>query len=295
MTNKITIIGVPNDLGQVHRGVEEGPRALRESGLISRLENLGYEVKDAGDVPVYRFRWEEYDARLKNLEAVVAVNEKLAAVVDTTIREGSFPLILGGDHSIAIGTLAGISINYRNLGVLWFDAHGDLNTAETTQSGNIHGMPLAAGLGFGHHRLVKVYGYWPKVKTSNVVIFGTRSLDPGEEELIARIGIKAYKAEAIRKNGIKATLERIIADFKERCDGLHVSLDLDVLDPSIAPGVGTPVTGGFSYDEALMAMELLASSQIVTSAEVVEVNPRLDRDESTAQAATGLIEALLRR
>ena len=179
MTNKITIIGVPNDLGQVHRGVEEGPRALRESGLISRLENLGYEVKDAGDVPVYRFRWEEYDARLKNLEAVVAVNEKLAAIVDTTIREGSFPLILGGDHSIAIGTLAGISINYRNLGVLWFDAHGDLNTAETTQSG-ISMDAAGGGLGFGHHRLVKVYGYWPKVKTSNVVIFAPARLI-GEE------------------------------------------------------------------------------------------------------------------
>ncbi len=291
MTNdKITIIGVPNDLGQARRGVEEGPRALRAAGLAAALEKLGYEVVDAGDVPVYRFRKNDGHQKLKNLDSVVRVNEKLAAVVDGVIKEKRFPLILGGDHSIAIGALAGISKNYKNLGVIWFDAHGDLNTAETTLSGNIHGMPLAAGLGFGHFRLTSLYGYWPKVKTANVIIVGARSLDPGEEELIERIGIKTFAAAEIKKNGIAETTRAVISHFREKADGVHLSLDLDVLDPAAAPGVGTPVAGGLSYEETLAAMRILARSGLVTSLEVVEVNPRLDEDERTVKAAAGLIE-----
>ena len=183
---------------------------------------------------------------------------KLAAKVDEIVQGGSFPLVLGGDHSIAIGTLAGVSKHYQNLGVIWFDAHGDLNTEETSPSGNIHGMPLAVSLGIGHPDLVNIYGYAPKVKPEHIVIIGARSLDEGEKKLIREKGIKVYTMHEIDRLGMTKVMEECISYLKERTDGVHLSLDLDGLDPVDAPGVGTPVIGGISYRESHLAMEMLA-------------------------------------
>jgi len=216
----------------------------------------------------------------------------LAEKVDEVIELGSFPLVLGGDHSIAIGTLAGVSKHYKNLGVIWYDAHGDLNTAETSPSGNIHGMPLAVSLGLGHTSLTEIGGCSPKVKAENVVIIGARSLDDGEKALIKEKGIKVYTMHEIDRLGMAKVMEETITHLKDRTDGVHLSLDLDGLDPIDAPGVGTPVIGGLSYRESHLAMEMLEEAKIITSAEFVEVNPILDEKNKTAICAVELMGSL---
>jgi arginase len=226
------------------------------------------------------------------LELVAEKNEHLAEKVDEVIQNGSFPLVLGGDHSIAIGTLAGVAKHYKNLGVIWYDAHGDLNTADTSPSGNIHGMPLAASLGIGHETLTKLAGYSPKVKPENIVIIGARSLDEGERELIKEIGIKVYTMHEIDRLGMAKVMEETIQYLQEKTDGVHLSLDLDGLDPLDAPGVGTPVIGGISYRESHLAMEMLAEANLITSAEFVEVNPILDEKNKTATVAVALMSSL---
>ena len=203
-----------------------------------------------------------------------------------------FRLVLGGDHSIAIGTLAGVSKHYKNLGVIWYDAHGDLNTAETSPIGNIHGMPLAVSIGLGHNLLTDIGGYGPKVKPENVVIIGARALDDGEKDLIKEIGIKVYTMHEIDRMGMAKVMEETIAYLKDKTDGVHLSLDLDGLDPNDAPGVGTPVIGGISYRESHLAMEMLEESKIITSAEFVEVNPILDEKNKTARVAVELMGSL---
>src|SRR5690606_23944926 len=273
MKNKISLIGVPMDLGQSRRGVDMGPSALRYAGAIERLQNLNYEIHDLGDISINRPDTFNDTGKLKNLEQVIEANETLADMVDKEIEKDRFPLILGGDHSIAIGSLAGISKHYDNLGVIWYDAHGDLNTSETSPSGNIHGMRLAVSLGLGHERLTNLYGYTPKVKPENVIIIGARSLDPGERELIREKGMKVYTMHEIDRMGMSQVMEETIQYFKENTDGVHLSLDLDGLDPTEAPGVGTPVLGGMTYRESHLAMEMLADSDLITSLEVVEVNP----------------------
>ncbi|MBM6616198.1 arginase [Bacillus suaedaesalsae] len=290
----ISIIGVPMDLGQARRGVDMGPSAIRYAGVVERLEELNYEINDLGDVQIgspQRLNEESVD-NLRNLKAVAEASEALANVVDQTIHNGSFPLVLGGDHSIAIGTLAGVSKHYKNLGVIWYDAHGDLNTAETSPSGNIHGMPLAVSLGLGHPTLTKIGGYEQKVKPENIVIIGARSLDDGEKELIKEKGIKVYSMHEIDRMGMTAVMEETIAYLSERTDGVHLSLDLDGLDPHDAPGVGTPVIGGISYRESHLAMEMLEESGLITSAEFVEVNPILDDKNKTASVAVALMGSL---
>jgi arginase len=290
---KISIIGVPMDLGQMRRGVDMGPSAIRYAGVIERLENIGYEVEDLGDIEIGRAeRLHTGETNLRNLKAVAEGNERLAAKVDEVVQGGAFPLILGGDHSIAIGSLAGIAKHYHNLGVIWYDAHGDLNTAETSPSGNIHGMPLAVSLGFGHPTLTDLHGYSPKVKPENIVIIGARALDEGEKELIKEKGIKVYTMHEIDRLGMTYVMEEAISYLKERTDGVHLSLDLDGLDPIHAPGVGTPVNGGISYRESHLAMEMLAESGIITSAEFVEVNPILDEKNKTASVAVALMGSL---
>jgi arginase len=291
---KISIIGVPMDLGQTRRGVDMGPSAIRYAGVVERLENLDYEVEDFGDIEIGRAeRVPNSESNLKNLKAVAEGSEKLAAVVDEVIQNGAFPLVLGGDHSIAIGTLAGVGKHYRNLGVIWYDAHGDLNTADTSPSGNIHGMPLAASMGLGHPTLTSIAGYTPKVKAENVIIIGARSLDDGEKDLIKEKGIKVYSMHEIDRLGMTRVMEETIAYLKENTDGVHLSLDLDGLDPHDAPGVGTPVIGGISYRESHLAMEMLAEAEIITSAEFVEVNPILDEKNKTATVAVALMGSLL--
>jgi len=293
--NKLSIIGVPMDLGQTRRGVDMGPSAIRYAGVMERIENIGYSVEDKGNIEIAlaeRVHSDE-NTNLKNLKAVADASERLAQTVSDVITNKRFPLVLGGDHSIAIGTLAGVSRHYKNLGVIWYDAHGDLNTADTSPSGNIHGMPLAASIGIGDEALTRIGGYAPKVKPENIVIIGARSLDEGEKELIKEKGIKVYTMHEIDRMGMTKVMEETILYLRDKTDGVHLSLDLDGLDPHDAPGVGTPVIGGISYRESHLAMEMLAESQLITSAEFVEVNPILDERNKTATVAVALMGSLL--
>ncbi|MCL6616724.1 MAG: arginase [Anoxybacillus ayderensis] len=290
----ISIIGVPMDLGQTRRGVDMGPSAIRYAGVVERLESLNHDIEDLGDIQIGRAErvQDVTNPKLRNLKAVAEANEKLASAVDEVVTRGRFPLVLGGEHSIAIGTLAGVAKHYKNLGVIWYDAHGDLNTEETSPSGNIHGMPLAASLGLGHPALTMIGGYSPKVKPENIVIIGARALDEGEKQLIKEKGIKIYTMHEVDRLGMTKVMEETIAYLKERTDGVHLSLDLDGLDPHDAPGVGTPVIGGLTYRESHLAMEMLAEAQIITSAEFVEVNPILDERNKTAATAVALMGSL---
>ena len=291
---KISVIGMPMDLGQLRRGVDMGPSAIRYAGVIERLENRGFDVTDLGDIPIGRDKLEtDPETGVRNLEAVVKASEQLMNKIEEVKAEGSFPLILGGDHSIAIGTLAGVAKHHNKLGVIWFDAHGDLNTPETSPSGNIHGMPLAASLGLGQEQLVKLGGYDPKIRPEQVVIVGARSLDSGEKELIKKLNMKVYTMHEIDRLGMSRVMEETIDYFKKQeVDGVHLSFDLDALDTLYAPGVGTPVAGGVTYREAHLAMELLAETDMVTSAEFVEVNPILDERNKTGELAVALIGSL---
>jgi arginase len=290
---KISLVGLPMDLGQMRRGVDMGPSAIRYAGIVERLKSLKIDVNDLGDIVISRSTISSHlDSHLKNLPLVVEANAQLAKKVDEIVQSHSFPLVLGGDHSIAIGTLAGVAKHYQNLGVIWFDAHGDLNTEATSPSGNIHGMPLAVSLGIGHPDLVHIHGYAPKIKPEHVVIIGARSLDEGEKKLIKEKGIKVYTMHEIDRLGMTTVMEECLSFFKERTDGVHLSLDLDGLDPADAPGVGTPVIGGISYRESHLAMEMLAEAQLITSAEVVEVNPILDERNKTAEVAVELMASL---
>ncbi|WP_042454366.1 arginase [Neobacillus dielmonensis] len=293
MDKKLSIIGMPMDLGQMRRGVDMGPSAMRYAGINEKLKPLFSDVADLGDIPIGRPEVViDHASNLRNLNLVAEKGGLLAHKVDEVIQSGAFPLVLGGDHSIAIGTLAGVAKHYKNLGVIWYDAHGDLNTAETSPSGNIHGMPLAVSLGWGHPLLTEISGYSPKVKPENVVIIGARALDEGEKELIREKGIKVYTMHEIDRLGMTKVMEETIAYLKDRTDGVHLSLDLDGLDPSEAPGVGTPVMGGISYRESHLAMEMLEEAKIITSAEFVEVNPILDERNKTAAIAVGLMGSL---
>ncbi|WP_285769191.1 arginase [Peribacillus sp. SI8-4] len=290
---KISVIGLPMDLGQARRGVDMGPSAIRCAGIIERLERLNIEVEDLGDITVGRPEDpNDPGTNLKNLSLVAASNSELAARVDEIIESDSFPLVLGGDHSIAIGTLAGVAKHHENVGVIWYDAHGDLNTEDTSPSGNIHGMPLAVSLGLGHPDLINIHGSVPKVKPENIVIIGARSLDEGERELIRNKGIKVYTMHEIDRIGMTRVMEESIEYLRERTDGVHLSLDLDGVDPADAPGVGTPVIGGISYRESHLAMEMLAEANMITSAEFVEVNPILDERNKTAIVAVALMGSL---
>ncbi|RLQ91044.1 arginase [Planomicrobium sp. Y74] len=292
----VSIIGVPMDHGQNRRGVDMGPSAIRYAGVVERIENLGHTVKDEGDIQVGHADGQvDTDTNLRNMTVITEAMEALGEKVQAVTKTGNFPLVLGGDHSIAIGTLAGISPNHENLGVIWYDAHADMNTSETSPSGNIHGMPLAASFGHGHEKLTQIRGFSPKVKPENIVIIGARSVDPGERELIRERGIKVYSMHEIDKMGMDFVIEDSIRYLKEErgTDGVHLSLDLDGIDPLYTPGVGTPVPGGISYRESHLAMEMLHDAGIITSAEFVEVNPILDEKNRTADVAVALIGSLL--
>lgn len=290
---KLTIIGMPMDLGQMRRGVDMGPSAIRYAGVFERLSKLFSSIEDWGDISVGRPETIiDVQSNLRNLHLIAEKSLMLAEMVDKIIQSKSFPLILGGDHSIAIGTLAGVSKHYTNLGAIWYDAHGDLNTAETSPSGNIHGMPLAVSLGYGHELLTNILGASPKIKPEHVVIIGARSLDEGERRLIKELGIKVFTMHEIDRLGMTKVMESTIDYLKEKTDGVHLSLDLDGLDPNDAPGVGTPVPGGISYRESHLAMEMLAESGLITSAEFVEVNPILDERNKTASLAVALMGSL---
>ncbi|WP_107943830.1 arginase [Metasolibacillus fluoroglycofenilyticus] len=293
MNKSVAIIGVPSDYGQRRRGVDMGPSAIRYAGVVERLEALGYTVKDEGDIRVEKVPVkQEQNEKLLNLDEVVEVCSKLAQKVEGAVNDKRTPLVLGGDHSIAIGTLAGLE-KYKNLGVIWFDAHADINTPESTPSGNIHGMPLAVSLGLGHERLTSIHHAGPKVKAENIIIIGARSVDEGERELIKEKNIKVYTMHEIDRLGMTAVMEDAIRYLQKRgVDGVHLSLDLDGLDPLYTPGVGTPVAGGITYRESHLAMEMLQESEMITSVEFVEVNPILDDKNKTANVAVALIGSL---
>ncbi|MEJ8777756.1 arginase [Pseudogracilibacillus sp. ICA-222130] len=294
MNRNISIIGVPMDLGQLKRGVDMGPQAIRYAGVLEKLQTLQYDVHDFGDIKIADVANEDSSAveNVHNLTAVKKVNEALANTVDKTIERGEFPLIFGGDHSIAIGSLAGIAKHYDNIGVLWFDAHGDMNTDKTSPSGNIHGMSLAASLGHGHPSLIHLLKAETKVQPENVVLIGVRELDRGEIDLLRQLNVKVFTMHEVDTMGMKAVMDEALQYLQERTDKIHVSFDLDVLDPSEAPGVGTPVIGGITYREAHVALELLAKTNVVTSAEFVEVNPILDVRNKTAELTVALIGSL---
>lgn len=292
MNRSLSVIGVPTALGQMKKGVDLGPSAIRHAGLIERLTALGYDPLDCGDLSVRHSSRQSPEENPRNLQAVADISERLAETVDREMKKGRFPLVLGGDHSTAIGTVAGAAKNGRPLGVIWVDAHGDLNTTETSPSGNIHGMPLAASLGLGDKRLVEIGGLYPKIKPENVVIIGARDLDDGEKQLIGRLQLKVYTMRDIEKTGIAAVMSSAIRDLKARTSAVHLSLDLDSLDPFEAPGVGTPVRGGLAFRELSDAMASLHEADFLVSAEFVEVNPLLDDRNRTAQTAVGLAEVL---
>lgn len=293
MKKKISIIGVPMWLGQTRYGTNLGPNVIRSAGLVDRLKSLGRNVVDEGNLAIgITGRFRHNGENIKNLKTLALSSEKLAAKVSDSIEKQCFPLILGGDHSIAMGTLAGLAKHYKNIGVIWYDAHADMNTPETSPSGNIHGMPLAASMGIGHPALTRIGGYEGKVKPENIVLIGARDIDPGEEALIREKNIKVYTPEDVRRLGIDEVIRQTLVYLAERCDGIHLSFDLDGIDPMEVPGVGTPVTDGISYSESARAIGLLGESDMLVSAEFVEFNPLLDKDDTTARLTTKLIGVL---
>ncbi len=286
---EISLIGVPMDLGADRRGVDMGPSAIRYSDLGDKLRTLGFDVTDAGTlhVPDPEVR-SVGDTRLKYLEPILRTADELAKLVQERIDSGALPIILGGDHSIALGSVSGAANARGPLGVIWFDAHGDFNTHETSPSGNIHGMILGALCGYGDPQLVNVAGGGPHVDPRHVAIVGARDLDRGEKDLLRAAGVHVLTMTDIDQRGMGTVAHEAIAFVSEGTNGFHVSFDLDVVDPTEAPGVGTPVPGGITTREAHLALELVAETGKLTSLDLVEVNPILDRENKTALLATEL-------
>nr|HET6903658.1 arginase [Ktedonobacteraceae bacterium] len=290
----IRVIGAPMDLGADRRGVDIGASAIRYADLNEHLRGQGHTVHDTGNVFVPQPESQSIgDPKVKYLEPIVQVAEELADIVSSTLQAQEFPLVLGGDHSIALGSLSGVARIHKDVGVLWIDAHGDFNTDQTTPSGNIHGMILAALAGLGHTRLTQVGGWSPKIHTQTIVIVGARDLNEGEKELLRSNAIHVFTMSDIDKRGISEVMQQALTIAGQGNDGIHLSLDMDALDPKEAPGVGTPVRGGLTYREAQLAMELVADSGQLVAMDVVEVNPILDRENATALLAVELVLSAL--
>ena len=290
---KIRVIGVPLDLGQQRRGVDMGPSAVRVAGLEARLEALGHVVEDAGNVAVaIAEQKKEGDPNAKYLKEITATCTKHAELVLKTLEAGKTPIVLGGDHSVAAGTVAGIAEFYRQqdqkIGLLWIDAHADINTPETSPSGNVHGMPLAAIMGLGPPDLANIFGFSPKVAPDNCILVGVRDVDDVEKENIRKAGVDVYTMRDIDERGMRAVMEEALRAAGRGTVGYHVSLDMDWIDPEDAPGVGTPVRGGATYREAHLAMEIIADHSRMLGFEVVEVNPVIDEHNRTADLAVEL-------
>ncbi|HXR66223.1 MAG TPA: arginase [Ktedonobacteraceae bacterium] len=292
---RIRVIGVPMDLGADRRGVDIGASAIRYAGLNDQLRRLGHTVNDVGNIAVPQPESQPTgdDSHLKYLEPIIQAAEDLANAVAASLQDGEFPLILGGDHSIALGSITGVARVHRDVGVIWIDAHGDFNTSETTPSGNIHGMVLAALAGLGHASLTDIGGWSPKINKQTIVIVGARDLDPQEQELLRDEKIHVFTMTDIDQRGMSEVMRDAVNIASQASHGVHLSLDLDSLDPREAPGVGTPVRGGLTYREAHLAMEMVAASGRLVSMDTVEVNPILDRENSTALLAVELILSAL--
>jgi arginase len=290
---RIKILGVPLDLGQRRRGVDMGPSAIRAAGLQSRLREMGHEVEDAGDLAVVIPETQTLaDNHARYVSEIAAVCRRIAKHVGEVLEQDRVPVILGGDHSVAVGTIAGAVRHFRrqkeSLGLIWFDAHADCNTPETTPSGNVHGMPLAACLGLGPDALTNWIGAAPLLDAGRVALVGVRDIDRGEKENVRRAGISVFTIRDIDEQGMRPVVQRAIEIASGGTAGFHVSLDMDFVDPSDAPGVGTPCRGGAGYREAHLAMEMIADSRKMRSFEVVEVNPILDVHNQTAILAVEL-------
>jgi len=290
---KIRVIGVPLDLGQGRRGVDMGPSAVRVAGLEARLEALGHVVEDGGNVAVpIPEQKKEGDPHAKYLREITATCTKHAELVLKTLEAGKVPLCLGGDHSMAAGTVAGVAEFYRKqnqrIGLIWIDAHTDINTPESSPSGNVHGMPLAALTGLGPPELANILGFSPKVKPENCVLVGVRDIDQIEKENVHRAGIEVFTMRDIDERGMRTVMEEALRMAGRGTAGYHVSLDMDWVDPEDAPGVGTPVRGGATYREAHLAMEIIADHGRMLSFEIVEVNPVIDEHNQTADLAVEL-------
>ena len=289
----VHVIGVPIDLGANRRGVDMGPSAIRYAGLQAALTRLGHRVVDLGNlvVPDPESR-DPGDSRARYLAEIVAVCRELRERVAAVAQAGGFPLVLGGDHSLSVGTVAGVRRAHPQAGVLWLDAHGDCNTPATTPSGNVHGMSLAAILGRGAADLVACLD-GRSVRPEQVVLVGVRDLDPGERELLRNTGVRVFTMQEVDRLGLPAVMERALDHLRTHVAGIHLSLDLDVFEPSLAPGVGTPKAGGLTYREGHLAMEILAEQGVLVSMELVEVNPILDDGNRTAQLAVDMARSAL--
>jgi arginase len=287
----VAIIGAGLDLGQGRRGVDMGPSAIRYAELEPRVRALGRDVADWGDVgsPVPEAT-DEGDPSARYLGPIKRACEEIAALVADASAQGYVPVVLGGDHSIAMGTLGGMAKARGAGAALWIDAHGDLNRPSTSPSGNVHGMPLAAALGAGGDAFVS--DVYPTPSVTRAALVGIRSLDPGERALIADLDVRVFTMSDIDRLGVEAVM-RTALDFLRDAPFLHVSLDLDAVDPMFAPGVGTPVRGGLTYREAHLALELVADSGLLDSLDVVEVNPVLDRENETGKLAVELVASAL--
>ena len=295
---RVSIIGVPLGFGSSLAGVDLGPAAMRIARLNQRIAQLGYEVRDLGDMRIERPQTvAPPQEKAKYLPEISAACEALAGEVQSIMRAGELPIILGGDHSIAIGSVAGVASMFReqqqSIGLIWFDAHADMNTPETTVSGNIHGMPLAALLGYGPKELTDIAGFAPKLEPRFCAHVGARDIDPPERDLIKRMGLRFFTMREIDERGLSACMDEAIAIAKRAPAGFHVTLDVDALDPGDAPGSGTVVRGGLTYREAHLGMEKIAEAGGMLALEVVEINTALDSNNRTAELGVELILSAL--
>lgn len=293
MPQKIRIIGVPMDLGASRRGVDMGPSALRVAGLQARIKQLGHQVEDIGNISVKQPEEMSYgEKRAKYIAEITDACKDLATTVQKSLDDGHLPLVLGGDHSIAAGSISGVASHFRkekkSVGCIWLDAHSDMNTPETSPSGNVHGMPLSAIMGYGTEELYELFGFKPKIEPQNVVLVGVRDLDTHERKFIKKLGVKAFTMREIDERGMREVMSDALKYAMDDTDGIAVSLDMDFVDPSDAPGVGTPVRGGVTYREAHLAMEMIADSEAMVSMEIVEINPVIDEHNRTALLAVEL-------
>jgi arginase len=292
--SQIAILGAPLDLGAGRRGVDMGPSALRLAGLNAKLESLGYQVEDLGNVSVAQP--ESTPTGPQNTKYLAQISKscaKLAGIVKDVVETGKVPLVLGGDHSVAAGTVSGVAEVFRQrgekIGLIWIDAHADMNTPESSPSGNVHGMPLACCLGYGPRELTHLFDFAPKVEGRNVVLVGLRDVDLLERPIVRESGVTAFTMRDIDECGLRNIMERAIRTVTDGTAGFHLSLDMDAVDPDEAPGVGTPVRGGMTYREAHLAMETICDSGRLLSMEVVEVNPVLDDANRTALLGVELV------
>ena len=298
MPRTVDIVGVPLDLGAGRRGVDMGPSAFRIAGVARAIRDLGCEVHDLGDihVPIPEIIG-EHARKARFVREIGQACTAIFPLVRDSLRAGHLPISLGGDHSLAAGSIAGSAAAMagtgRQLGILWVDAHADMNTPESSPSGNVHGMPLAAVLGSGPRELVEVGGFSPKVQPDRCAVVGLRNLDEREKDLVRRSGVLAYTMKDIDRRGMAAVLDEVLDTLGRGGAALHVSFDMDSIDPAVSPGVGTPVRGGLSYREAHLLMEMVADSRRLAALDVVEVNPILDTRNSTAALGVELILSAL--